>query len=143
MSFLVDANVVVYSVTAGPHRDPCLELLEGIAAGELAGLSTVAVAEEVWHLELSGRIPELSGQTNRMRRVFFPLLGVTDATLDRALAFDADDELIGANDRLHAASSLEHASGRIVSADRGFDELAEVTRIDPLDPDLISRLRST
>lgn len=142
MRFLVDANVIVYSVAGGRYQEPCLDLLEAIAGSDLEGLCTVAVAEEVWHLELGGRIPGLRGQTARIRTLFFPLLPVTHAALDGALAITADPELLGANDRLHVGSCLEHGIRAVVSADRGFDSVSEIERIDPLEGDLIERLRA-
>jgi len=140
VKFLVDANVIVYSVAGGRLQDPCLDLLEAVAASDVEGYCTVTIAEEVWHLELSGRIHGLEGQTDRVRTLFFPLLAVTHTALDHALAIAAGPDSIGSNDRLHVGSCLEHGIGVIVSADRGFDQVEGIERIDPLEPDLIERL---
>ncbi len=139
MTFFVDANVIVYAVTPGPRREPAIEVLAAIAEGDVPGTTSVAVLEEVWHLELSGRVPDLAGQTLRARTIFDDLLAVSPRTLDLAMALEAPPEL-GANDRLHVASSLEHEIPTIVSADGSFDAVSSPRRVDLLDADLASLL---
>ncbi|MCL4289722.1 MAG: type II toxin-antitoxin system VapC family toxin [Thermoleophilia bacterium] len=131
MSFFVDANIVVYAASDSPYRQPCLDILGAVARGEAVGLTSTAALEEVWHIELSGRLGRLEGMTRRAYSVFAPLLAVTDSTFDRALALPAPG--LGANDRLHVATCLEHEIGTIVSADAGFDGAPGLRRVDPLD----------
>lgn len=56
-------------------------------------------------------------------------LAVTARTLDLALALEVPAEL-GANDRLHVASCIEHGIAAILSADRSFDMVDGLERID-------------
>ena len=139
MSVLVDANILVYALTEGPYREPCISVLDAIAAGSLEASTSVAVLEEVWHLELSGRVPELDGHTARSPPVFDDPLAVGPRTLDLALALTAPAEL-GAKDRIHVATCLEHGITTILSADRGFDAVESVAKVDPLETDLLRRL---
>lgn len=131
MTFLVDANVIVYSAVPSDYREHCLELLAAIARGDADGRTSTAVLEEVWHLELSGRAGRLDGLTERAHAVLGPLLPVSDESFKRALALDAPR--LGANDRIHVATCLTHAIDTVVSTDRGFDSVGEVRRIDPRD----------
>ena len=131
MTFLVDANVIVYSAVPSEYREPCLELLAAIARGDADGRTSTAVLEEVWHLELSGRAGRLDGLTERAHAVLGPLLPVSDESFRRALALHAP--ALGANDRIHVATCLTHAIDTVVSADRGLDSVSEVRRIDPRD----------
>ncbi|TMC77079.1 MAG: hypothetical protein E6J15_04645 [Chloroflexi bacterium] len=78
MTFLVDANVIVYAAIASKYRNSCLEILEAVAAGAAEGKVSTAVFEEVWHLELSGRVGSVRGLAQRAYHVFTPLLPVTD-----------------------------------------------------------------
>lgn len=130
--FLVDANVLVYAVAGDELGKRCRAILAAVAGGELDGVTSTAVLEEVWHLELSGRIENLSGQAARALSLFAPPLPITAATFARALAIDAP-QMLGANDRIHVATCLEHGIASILSGDRGFDEIALIERIDPLD----------
>ena len=138
MKFLVDTNVIVYSAVPSPHREPCDELLAAITRGDADGRASTAVLEEVWHLELSGRAGDLDGVTARAYAILGPLLPVSDESFRRALALDAPS--LGAKDRVHVATCLTHGIDLVVSADRGFDAVAEVRRIDPLDGPAVATL---
>lgn len=131
-AFLVDANVLVYAVAGDELGERCRAILAAVAAGELDGVTSTAVLEELWHLELSGRIGNLSGQTARALSLFAPPLPITAAIFTRALAIEAPAEL-GANDRIHVATCIEHDIPAILTADRGFDAVSAIERIDPLD----------
>lgn len=141
MSFLVDANVIVYAVSPGPRRDPSLALLEAVAEDRAPGACSTAIIEEVWHLELGGGIEGLGGQTRRAWELFRPLLAVDDQIVRQAFDLElGPDAEIGANDRIHAATCLHYGFGAIVSADRGFDAVPALLRIDPLDGDGMATL---
>ncbi len=132
MTFFVDANVVVYSaVRDSPYREPCVEIMAAITRGEAEGRTSTAVLEEVWHLELSGRVRGLDGLTARAYAILGPLLPVTDESFRRALGLEAP--ALGANDRVHVATCLMHGIDLVISADQGFDSVPEIRRVDPLD----------
>jgi predicted nucleic acid-binding protein len=61
--------------------------------------------------------------------LFAPVLAVTDEIFARALALPHGK--IGAKDRIHVATCLEYGIDRIVTADRGFDTVTGLRRIDP------------
>lgn len=108
--------------------------MEAIATGLAAGTTSPAVIEEVWHLELSGRLPGLEGQARDARTTFGTLLAIDDEVLDIAFGLELDgDRLPGANDRVHAATCLRYGIETIVSADGGFDAVPQLRRVDPLD----------
>ena len=139
MTFFVDANVVVYSSARdSPYRDACVATMTAIARGEAEGRTSSAVLEEVWHLELSGRLRGFEGATARAYAALGPLLPVTDEAFRRALGLDAP--ALGANDRLHVATCVAHGIELVVTADRGFDSVAELRRIDPLDGPALAAL---
>ena len=138
MTFLVDANVIVYAAIPSRYREPCLEVLAAIAAGKADGKVSTAVFEEVWHLELSGRVGPIRGLAERAYRAFTPLLPVTDDIVARALRLDA--KRLGSNDRIHLATALANGIDTIVSADSDFDHVGAIRRVDPLDDRAIARL---
>lgn len=137
MAFFVDANVVVYTATAGPMQSACAEVMDAIGEGA-EGRTSTAGLEEVWHLELSGRLGEVAGLTRAAYAAFTPLLAVTDEIVARALSLDAPD--LGANDCIHVATCLENGIDAIVTADTDFDGIRGLRRIDPLDSRALSRL---
>ena len=130
MSFFVDANVLVYGRTTSEHHDACADILEAIARGDIAGQTSTAVLEEIWHLELT-RGRDFEGITEHAYSVLKPLLAVTDEIFRAALVLDLDG--LGANDRVHAATCLANGIDTIVSADASFDRVPGLRRVDPLD----------
>ena len=141
MIFFVDANIILYAATEDPRSESSLALIEAIRDGRAEGRCSPAVLEEVWHLELSGRLGIPGGQTERAAEMFSPLLPVTEEVFRKALTLEADAD-IGANDRVHVATCLVNGIETIVSADRDFDRFDEIERIDPADQEAIKRLIS-
>jgi predicted nucleic acid-binding protein len=132
MTFFLDANVLVYAAVGESRwHAAAIDVLEHVGRGRVPGRTSTSVLEEVWHLELEGRIAGLEGQTERLHTIFTPLLDVTDEAFRLALALDAPR--LGANDRLHVGTCLAYGIDTIVTADAGFDGVAGIRRIDPLD----------
>jgi predicted nucleic acid-binding protein len=137
--FFVDTNIVIYATTRSHYRDACAHVLDAVTRGQVEGRTSVAVLEEIWHLELRGVIGTLTGLTADTRTLFAPVLAVTDEIFGRALALAAPGN-VGANDRVHAATCLVMDIPVIVSADAGFDEVPGVRRVDPLDEESLRTL---
>jgi predicted nucleic acid-binding protein len=132
LTFFVDANVLIYSAAGGEYAEPCQEVLRAIANGDAEGHTSAAVLEEVWYIERSGRAGRLDGLTRLTYTLFTPLLAVTDEAFRLALSIDASSPL-STNDRLHVGTCWAHEMGTIFSADRGFDRVRGLRRVDPLD----------
>lgn len=138
MTFLIDANVIVYAAVPSEYRGPCLEILDAVAEGRAEGRVSTAIFEEVWHIELSGRVGPIRGLARRAYRALTPLLPVTDEIVAKAIQLDASR--LGANDRIHVATAIVNGIDTIVSADADFDRVTGIERVDPLDPRATSRL---
>jgi len=130
-TFFLDANILIYSRSSPPsaYRDSCLEILDAIERDEVDAQISTVVLEEVWNLELTDRVGGIDGLTADAYELFSPVLAVTDEIFARALALPHSK--IGAKDRVHVATCLEHGIERIVTADKGFDTVAGLQRIDP------------
>lgn len=131
MTFFVDSNVLIYGAVESEYRAPCIEVLDAIAGGAAEGRTSTAVLEEVWYIERSGRAGVLDGLTERLYTLLTPLLPVTDEAARHALSLDAPR--LGPNDRLHVGVCLVHGIDVVLSADRGFDGIRGIRRVDPLD----------
>jgi predicted nucleic acid-binding protein len=127
LSFFVDANILIYSAVESEYRRPCLEILEAVARGDAPGRISTAALEDVWYVELAGRV---GGLAEHGYAIFSPLLPVTDDVFRLALSLDAP--AIGPNDRLHVATCIAHGIEVIVSADAHLDGAPGVRRVDPL-----------
>lgn len=135
----MDTNIAIYATSRSRYRDSCAQVLEAVSLGQADGRTSVAVLEEIWHLELRGSLGDLTGLTADVRALFAPVLAVTDDIFGRALALEVPAH-IGANDRVHAATCLVMDIPVILSADAGFDEIGGIRRVDPLDEKALEQL---
>ncbi|MEX2106081.1 MAG: type II toxin-antitoxin system VapC family toxin [Solirubrobacterales bacterium] len=140
MTFFVDANAILYSAVEGPGRATCLRVLEAVATGDAQGRTSPAVLEEVWHVTARRYPGQLDGLVESALAIFSPLLPVTEEALVHALALDAPS--LGPNDRLHVGTCAAEGIDVVLTADRAFDEVAGIERVDPLDPGAANRLLS-
>jgi predicted nucleic acid-binding protein len=138
VTFFVDANVILYSAFEGPARTSCLKALEAVVAGEAQGRTSPAVLEEVWHVALRHDPDELGGLAQAALKIFSPLLPVTEAAFAHALTIEHRG--LGPNDRLHLGTCAVHDIDVVLTADRAFDGVQGVERVDPLDGDAVDRL---
>lgn len=120
----IDTNVLVYAAAGDAAA---VAVLQGASRlpRDLATSSTVI--EELHHLELRGRIPR--GVAQDAFTLLRPLLEVTDAAVATALALDTTG--LGAADRLHVGVCRAHGIETIATADRAFDGIAGLHRLDP------------
>lgn len=129
--FFIDTNVFLYAVRESEYQPGSAATLEALGAGTAVAVTSAAVVEELWHLELSGRVPGLDGVAEAAFTLMRPVLAVTDEIV--AAAFDLDVTGVGGNDRIHAATCAVHGIRTILTADRGFDSVPGLRRVDPAD----------
>jgi predicted nucleic acid-binding protein len=140
VTFFVDANVLIYAEMDSEYREPCLEALAAVAAGGADGRISTAALEEVWYFERTRAKGTVGGVTADAYALFTPLLAVTDEAFRHALELDAPH--LETNDRVHVGTCLANDIGVILSADRGFDGVKGIRRVDPLDDRARRRLLS-
>jgi predicted nucleic acid-binding protein len=140
MTFFVDANAIIYSALEGPGREPCLRVLEAVAAGDAQGRTSPTVLEEVWHVALRRYPGQLDGLVESALTIFSPLLPVTEEALKQARSVGGS--ALGPNDKLHLGTCRTEGIKVVLSADRAFDQAAGIERVDPLDPAAVDRLLS-
>lgn len=138
MTFFVDANAILYSLFPGPGREAGLRLLAAVAAGEAQGRTSPAVLEEVWHVARRRRPEQVVELLESLLQVFSPLLPVTEKDFVAALSIEGSS--LDPLDRLHLGTCATHGIGMVLTADRAFDAVSAVERIDPLDPAAVDRL---
>jgi predicted nucleic acid-binding protein len=96
------------------------------------------VLEEVWHVALRHDPAALGGLARAALEIFSPLLPVTEAAFAHALSIDRAG--LGANDRLHLGTCASHEIDVVLTADRAFDGVDGIERVDPLDALAVERL---
>ncbi len=132
---LLDANVFVYAL-GRPHlyQEPCVRLLAEAedSPGEY-GVS-VEVLQEVLHVFWARRQLEDGLRAFDLTMKIFPdpfPIDRKDSALARSLL--ERHPVLSPRDCIHAAVVLNHNLEAIISADRAFDEVTEIKRLDPLE----------
>jgi predicted nucleic acid-binding protein len=140
--FLYDTTIFVYAL-GGKHRycEPCREIVAQAGTGALRGEASADLLQELVH--------------QRFRRTGDRAAAVAAArdvgSLCRLHAVEADDVLRGldiyqthprleARDAVFAALALNRGIDAILTADRAFDEVEGLERVDPLDRDGLATL---
>ena len=132
---LIDANVLVYARGAPhPYRDACRNLLAEVEAGrEEANVDTEVLQEIVHVYWYRKRLERGLDYLDRLLVLFPTPFPVTLETITTARDILADHRLLQPRDAIHAAVVLNQNLEAIISADRAFDEISEIKRLDPLE----------
>jgi uncharacterized protein len=130
----VDANIPMYAAGAGhPLRAPSVRVLELIAERPSAFVTSSEVLQEILHRYMRlGRW----GAGREVLSAFTELLGgriepVTGADVLRAAAMADGRSSASARDLIHASVMRRLGATHVISADRGFDQIDGLTRLDP------------
>jgi predicted nucleic acid-binding protein len=133
----LDANIAIYaSGKAHPLKGSCGEVVDLVADHDEAFVTDAEVFQELLHRYMALRMWPDPGQAaferfarllrDRVEPVF--VVDVEDAAR-QAARYPA----LSARDLVHIAVMSRLGVTRIVSADKGFDQVADVERLDPAD----------
>ena len=133
MTVFIDTAVIMYAAGAEhPLREPSRRVLSRIGTGELDGVISVEVVQEILHRFSSVRRRDVGEAQARDAMDFFaPVLPVTHALMRRVPDLAARYPSLAARDLVHVATCIHEGITEIISPDRGFDGVAEIRRIDP------------
>ena len=131
---LIDTNIPVYAA-GRPHalRAPARFVLELAARKSSAFFTDAEVLQELLHRYLALRM------WDRFRSRFDAFAALMSGRVEPVLADDVQGagaladryQRLSARDLVHIAVMQRVGSTRIVSADAGFDLVAEIERLDP------------
>lgn len=135
--YLVDSNVFLYARgKEHPYREPCREVVRAAARREIVLEASVEVAQEYAHVLLRRGVDRAAALDEVAEvRGLCRLHAFDGDVLAEALTLLRRYGTLGVRDAVHAATALHVGLSSIVSADRAFDAIAKVTRVDPADPD--------
>jgi len=134
VTVFIDTAVVMYAGGAEhPMRDPCRRILARVADGELEGVTSVEVIQEILHRFSAIRRPDIGVSMARdALDLFAPVLPLTHAVMRRLPELMEAHPTLAARDLVHVATCLQEGIGDIVSPDRGFDTVPGIRRLDPV-----------
>jgi uncharacterized protein len=135
----IDSNVFLYAMgTEHPRRDPCRKLLHAIDSGSLRGETSVETLQEVVNHRLRRGDPKATANARAVAAVCSVVHELDDETM--AVALDLLDAHPGlwSRDAVHAATIRTRGLSHLISADRDFDGVDGVVRIDPSDSNAVT-----
>jgi predicted nucleic acid-binding protein len=132
---VLDTTVLVYAKGADhPLRDPCRRLIDAIAQGSLEATSTVEVLQEFVHVRAQRRErSDAVGLGGDYADLLAPLVTVDEERLRRGLGLFEHNERLGAFDAVLAATAIDVGASALVSADRAFADVPDLTHVVPDD----------
>jgi len=128
---LIDSNVPMYLVgETHPHKHDALRLLERLVVERRRLVTDAEVLQEILHRYVA------IGRRDAIQPAFEAVLGVVDEifpvtveVVSRAREVVLGSSALSARDAIHVAVMEQHGVDEIFSFDRGFDQIAGVTRI--------------
>ncbi len=132
----LDVNVFMYAAGAPhPYKNPCLRILTDVENGVLVVAVNTEIFQELLyrysHIKLADKGIQLC---RNILKYPLTILPITEA--DIRLAIDLFDTHrvagLAPRDAIHAATMQNNGISRLFSADKDFDHVSFVTRIDPL-----------
>jgi predicted nucleic acid-binding protein len=122
---VLDTTVLVYAKGAEhPLREPCRELIEAIAAGEIEATTSVEAIQEFVHVRARRRDRRDAATLGRdYAELLSPLLEITAKQLRRGLELFEQVEDLGAFDAVLAGAAIDAGASALVSADSDFADI--------------------
>jgi len=129
----VDTNVPMYAAgKAHPYKDACIQILHWIARGELLACTDAEVHQGIFHrywpIGLLDKALQVSAD---FLDAVLDVLPVTVAEIKKIAELSQKYPRLTPRDCLHLAVMLNNGITEIISADRHFDDIEGITRLDP------------
>ena len=130
---VLDTTVLIYAKGADhPLRDPCRDLVGGIASGRVEAVTTVEAIQEFVHVRARRRDRrDATSLGQAYADLLAPLLPVGVDELRAGLTLFSGTPGVGAFDAVLAAATMASGADALVSADRGFDAVPGLPYVFP------------
>ena len=132
---LLDVNIPMYAAgQAHPSKEACVWIMTQIAEGKLAAAIDAEIIQEI--LYRYGALQRwdiaVAMATNLLKIVptVYPIV-TADVQLTVELFERYAPQGVKARDLIHASVMHHNGLSQIISTDKHFDQIAEVTRLDP------------
>lgn len=139
--FLYDTNVFVYAVGQDhPYREPCRRIVELARTRRLQGEASTELVQEFAHLRTRRGSRQAAARDARRVVGLCRLHPVGERELDVALRLFERHAALSMRDAIHTATAAVQGIDAILSADRHFDAVPGIERIDPADTAAVDAL---
>lgn len=141
--FLFDTTVFVYAV-GGPHtyREPCRAVIERAREDVKLGSTGVGVLHELAHITLrrTGDRGLARVRAHQVAAICAEVYECDRRDMNTALDLLVDHGRLDVSDAVTTATALNRGVGAILSADRDFDGISGIERVDPADERAVAAL---
>jgi uncharacterized protein len=126
----LDTSVLLLAA-GGDHaqRSACREIIAAMHRGEIDGHASVEAVQEYVHHRRRRSVPTAVEEAVSLRRML-TLHAFDEEILGEALKLMAFSS-VGGRDAVHAATALRRGFDQILSADRDFEQVPGLRRLDP------------
>jgi predicted nucleic acid-binding protein len=132
----VDSNIPMYLVGGDhPHKIDAQRMLERLISERRRLVTSSEVFQEILHrYAFIDRRDAIQPAFDALRGVVDEVFAVEESDVVAAKDLVCARTALSARDALHAAVMRRHTVSEILSFDRGFDELGEISRVPPPGP---------
>lgn len=135
-SIFIDVNVFMYAAgKPHPYKNSCIQILFDLENRILSGLVNTKIFQELlyryYHIKLAEKGVELC---RSILQLPVKILPVREQDIRLAIDFFESHQNKGLKprDAMHAATMKNNGISKIINADRDFDAIDSIQRIDPL-----------
>jgi uncharacterized protein len=132
--FFIDTCVPMYA--AGKthiYQEPCRHIISAIGEGEFDVVTDVEVIQEVvYRFQAIGRREDGSELAHALLSLIEHVLPISRADMTCALTLQKNYPWLAPREAIHVATMIGAGLKNIISADRHFDQVREIQRVDPL-----------
>ncbi|MFB3880108.1 MAG: type II toxin-antitoxin system VapC family toxin [Armatimonadota bacterium] len=130
----LDTCIPIYAAgKAHPYQEACARIMLAAADGELDAVTDAEVIQEIaYRFHAIRRRGEGLKLADAFLAVVETVLPVNRAVAARSLQLQRAYSFLSPRDAIHVASMGEGGISTIVTADRHFDRVREVERVDPI-----------
>jgi hypothetical protein len=138
MSALIflDANIFMYAAGAEhPYKSPCLRILSDVETGTITAVINTEILQEILYRYSHIHLPE-KGIELCQAIIKYPIevLPVTSSDIKQAIELYSSLHSSGLKprDAVHAATMQNNHITHLASADKEFDQIPSIDRVDPI-----------
>jgi len=127
---LIDTNVIVYALgKSHPLKENSRRILADVATGSLEATLDVETLQEILHLYSSRRERKKGFETvDDLLVLISSPIAIQREDIEEASKLMAQYSFLGARDAIHAAVVITHRLEGIITADRVFGRIRNLTR---------------
>lgn len=134
----IDTNIIIYALEEDPkYSEKCRKILKEIEEKDLEGGASMLSMVEIIHVLQkhkhaldTGKNADIGGVIAAIEAIGLEWFDLSFAAIERAAKYDYN---LGGADRVHLATMDINSITEIISADKDFDGIPGIKRIDPLD----------